>query len=77
MHCSADDRQLRGVIDNFYSDVDDLVVLVIDVARLIAAGRQVRFEPGDPANPNAELFPHLYGGTLPLEAVSDVRAAPR
>ncbi|MFD2091286.1 GNAT family N-acetyltransferase [Blastococcus deserti] len=43
----------------------DLVLLVVDPARLTD---RVRFEPGVPADPGGRLFPHLYG-PLPVSAV--------
>ncbi|MGC4957709.1 DUF952 domain-containing protein [Actinomadura citrea] len=69
IHCSSDIAQVEGVLGRFYGDVprDDLVLLVIDVARLDVP---VRYEPaGD------ELFPHVYG-SLPVDAIIDVRSLP-
>jgi uncharacterized protein (DUF952 family) len=43
----------------------DLLLLVVDPARLTDS---VRFEPGVPGDPAAMRFPHLYG-PLPLPAV--------
>jgi uncharacterized protein (DUF952 family)/GNAT superfamily N-acetyltransferase len=43
----------------------DLVLLVVDPARLTDP---VRMEPGVPADPGGMLFPHLYG-PLPVSAV--------
>ena len=43
----------------------DLVLLVVDPARLTDP---VRFEPGVPGDPEAMRFPHLYG-PLPTTAV--------
>ena len=43
----------------------DLVLLVVDPARLTDP---VRFEPGDPADPAGMVFPHLFG-PLPVTAV--------
>ncbi|WP_138734891.1 DUF952 domain-containing protein [Modestobacter excelsi] len=43
----------------------DVVVLVVDPARLSAP---VRFEPGAPGDPAGMRFPHLYG-PLPTAAV--------
>jgi uncharacterized protein (DUF952 family) len=63
IHCSYP-RQLRGVAGANYADADDLVVLVIDQARLTA---DVRHEDGG----DGELFPHIYG-PLPVSAVTEV-----
>jgi uncharacterized protein (DUF952 family) len=43
----------------------DVVVLMVDPARLSAP---VRFEPGVPGDPAGMRFPHLYG-PLPTDAV--------
>lgn len=59
-------HQVRGVAERFYADAEDLVLLVIDSARLDAP---LRYEP--PAPGVDETFPHLYG-PLPLDAVTDV-----
>jgi glutathione S-transferase len=69
--------QLHGVLDAFYTDLEALVLLVLDVDALAAAGSPVRWEPV-PGQPSP--FPHIYGpvptslagvanpvvGTLPL-----------
>ncbi len=64
IHCSLR-RQLRGVAELVYGDADDLVVLVIDPARLPVP---VRFEAQEPG---AEQYPHIYGA-LPVDAVASV-----
>jgi uncharacterized protein (DUF952 family) len=67
VHCSSDMDQVDGVLGRFYAAVprSDLVLLVIDVARLDAPVRQ---EPaGD------EVFPHVYG-PIPVSAVIEVRS---
>jgi uncharacterized protein (DUF952 family) len=64
IHCSLR-HQVRGVAEMFYSDVDDLVLLVIDSDRLTAP---LKYEP--PA-PGAEPYPHIYG-PLPTAAVIEV-----
>jgi uncharacterized protein (DUF952 family) len=69
IHCSLR-HQLRGVAECVYGDADDLVVLVIDSARLSAP---VRYEvPG----PGAEPYPHIYGA-VPVGAVTGVIAVSR
>lgn len=47
---------------------DDLLLLVVDPARLAA---EVRWEPGVPGDPASMRFPHLYG-PLPTAAVTSV-----
>ncbi|MFG2428297.1 DUF952 domain-containing protein [Streptomyces sp. NPDC048590] len=66
IHCSLP-HQLPSVAHALYgADVGDLVVLVIDEARLPAPVRYEAFEPG------GERFPHIYG-PLPVDAVAQVR----
>ena len=47
-------EQVAGVLDRYYHNVPDLVLLHIDPAKLTA---DLRYE----AATNNELFPHLYG----------------
>ena len=76
VHASAAD-QVGLVANTFYSDLDGLVVLVIDTARLRAEVRRERV-PG-----SERLFPHVYGPVnadsivevLPLERAKDGRFA--
>ncbi len=64
IHCSLP-HQLRDVAEHIYGDADDLVVLVIDSAKLAAP---VRYEaPG----PGAPSYPHIYG-PVPIAAVDEV-----
>jgi glutathione S-transferase len=55
-------HQWAGVIERFYGDRPDAVVLVVDPTRVDG---EVRDEP---APDSGELFPHLYA-RLPIEAV--------
>lgn len=64
IHCSLR-HQVRGVADQYYSDADDLVLLVIDSSRVPAPVRYEALAPG------AEAFPHIYG-PLPAGAVTRV-----
>ena len=64
IHCSLR-HQLRGVAEVAYGDADDLVVLVIDTAKVPAPVRLEAPEPG------AEEYPHIYGA-LPVDAVTSV-----
>ena len=71
MHCSGSAEQLTGVLDRFYADVTELVlVLTLDESTLADHGLEVRFEP--PAPGVSELFPHVYGGDLPIGCVARV-----
>lgn len=70
IHCSLR-HQLRKVAEYIYGDVDDdLVVLVIDSARLPVP---VRYEAPEG---DGEAYPHIYGA-LPVDAVTDVIAVSR
>ncbi|WP_433235772.1 DUF952 domain-containing protein [Streptosporangium sp. CA-135522] len=66
IHACADHDQLRGVVERFYRDVTDpLVLLTID-----PAGLDVRLEvPAD----SPQAFPHIYE---PLPVTSVISAAP-
>lgn len=71
IHCSGSQEQVEGVLGRFYADVTEpLLLLTIDEELLAEHGLDVRYEPavlgGD------ELFPHVYGGELPVACVSRV-----
>ena len=78
MHCSGSPEQLTGVLGRFYSDVTEpLLVLSLDEAALASHGLEVRHEPpvpGVPVESGTELFPHVYGGNLPVECVTTVES---
>ncbi|MFS1301347.1 DUF952 domain-containing protein [Streptosporangium longisporum] len=62
IHACTGHEQLRGVVERFYRDVTDpLVLLTID-----PTGLDVRMEV---APDSGEAFPHLYG-PLPVTAVT-------
>ncbi len=61
IHCSFAD-QVRRTADLFYRGRSDVVLLVIDPARLDAEVRVENLDGGE------GLFPHLYG-PLPIDAV--------
>jgi len=64
IHCSLR-HQVRDVAERYYADADDLLLLVIDSARVASP---IRFEaPAD----GAEEYPHIYG-PLPADAVTAV-----
>src|SRR4249919_346229 len=54
--------QLPGVLGSYYADISEVVLLVLDVDALVAAGSPVRWDdvPGAPGP-----FPHIYGD-IPL-----------
>lgn len=58
-------EQVHLPAERLYPSRRDLVLLVIDPARLTGP---VRLEPGVPTDPASMLFPHLYG-PLPVTAV--------
>lgn len=78
IHCSGSADQLTGVVARFYADVTEpLLVLTLDRDALARRGYDVRLEPpvaGTPVEEATELFPHVYGGDLPVECVSRVDA---
>jgi uncharacterized protein (DUF952 family) len=63
---AATAEQVGGVAEAFYADAEDLVVLVIDPARLIS---ELRYDPVPGAD---RPFPHIYG---PLNVDAVVRTA--
>jgi uncharacterized protein (DUF952 family)/GNAT superfamily N-acetyltransferase len=64
VHLSTPD-QVHLPAQALYPGRRDMVLLVVDPARLRAP---VRFEPGMPSDPASMRFPHLYG-PLPVTAV--------
>ncbi|WP_338749030.1 DUF952 domain-containing protein [Janibacter alittae] len=69
-HCSSPE-QTAGVRERFYTDVTEpLLLLTLDEPALVAHGLDVRWEP--PAAGVDELFPHVYGGELPVACVGEV-----
>jgi uncharacterized protein (DUF952 family) len=64
IHLSAPE-QVHLPANRLFHGRQDLVLLHIDPALLDSP---VRWEPGVPADPEATLFPHLYG-PLPVAAV--------
>ncbi|QWC84348.1 DUF952 domain-containing protein [Nocardioidaceae bacterium] len=56
VHCAEPD-QVDGVLERFYADVDEpLVLLHLDPDDLARDGAEVRWEPV----PGGEAFPHVY-----------------
>jgi len=71
IHCS-DPGTIHLPANRFYAGRTDLVLLEIDQARLDVP---VRWEPGDPAEPDGVWFPHVYG-PVPAAAVVAVHDFP-
>lgn len=65
IHCCRPE-QLEGVLDRYYKQVQNLLVLYIDESLLT---EPVKYEPSPLAH---ELFPHVYG-TINLEAVQTIK----
>lgn len=60
--------QVHLPANRIFAGRTDLVLLYLDPERL---GSPLRWEPGVPGDPEAMLFPHLYG-PLPIDAVVGV-----
>ncbi|MCH9729808.1 MAG: DUF952 domain-containing protein [Actinomycetia bacterium] len=69
VHLSSPE-QVHLPANRLYAGRTDLMLLHLDAARLRAP---VRWEPGAPSDPDAMVFPHLYG-PLPVAAVINVTA---
>ena len=54
IHC-CDQHQLKGVVARYYSDIDDVQLMILDVDKLDAPLILENTVGG------AELFPHIYG----------------
>jgi uncharacterized protein (DUF952 family) len=63
-------EQVHLPAERLFAGRPDVVLLVVDPARLTAP---VRFEPGVPGDPAGMRFPHLYG---PLPTAAVVAAVP-
>lgn len=63
IHCSTNE-QLLVTLNRFYTEVDEVLVAVIDEAGLTS---ELKWEPGK-LSPD-DLFPHIYGSIEP-EAVA-------
>lgn len=61
-------EQVLVVANSFYRGTPELVLLVVEPARLVA---DLRYEPPDEAPDSSQRFPHLYGA-LNLDAVTAV-----
>lgn len=70
-HCS-DPGTVHLPANAFYAGRDDLLLLVIDPARV---GSPVCWEPGVPPQPGGPWFPHVYG-PIPVSAVVAVHDFP-
>jgi len=61
-------EQVHLPANRLFSGRTDLVLLYLDPELL---GAPVRWEPGVPGDPEAMLFPHLYG-PMPVSAVRSI-----
>lgn len=64
IHCSKKE-QVAGVLERYYTNVNDLLLLHIDESRLKA---ELKYEVAPSVN---EAFPHLFG-QLNIDAVVEV-----
>ncbi|GAA1744745.1 DUF952 domain-containing protein [Rothia terrae] len=69
IHCSASVEQVREVWQAFYSDREDILLLAINEDAVEAEGLTIKFENSDPNDAESEIFPHIYGGPLPLSTL--------
>lgn len=60
-------EQLKGVLQRYYKNLEDLLLLHIDEAKLTA---ELKYELSPSVN---QLFPHLFG-RLNLDAVTEITA---
>lgn len=65
IHCSADEAQVKGVLQRYFSGKTNLIKLVIDTDKL----RSPFFYEWSPST--ADTFPHVYG-PINLDAVTSV-----
>ncbi len=66
VHCS-DFGTVHLPANRLYAGRTDLVLLVIDPAKVDVP---VRWEPGAPPDPNGAWFPHIYGPIPPAAVVA-------
>ena len=69
LHASEDARQAAVVAAAVYADRPDAFLVALDEEALTGSGFAVRREPGDPADPASELFPHVHPGTVAWDHV--------
>jgi uncharacterized protein (DUF952 family)/GNAT superfamily N-acetyltransferase len=67
IHLSSPE-QVHLPANRLFAGREDLLLLVLDPARLVD---EVRWEPGVPTDPESMRFPHVYG-PLPVTAVTSV-----
>ncbi len=66
IHCSADDKQVTGVLERYFFAKANLVKLVIDTDKL--RSRYIY----EWSQSTADTFPHVYG-PINIDAVIDVQ----
>lgn len=62
IHC-CDKHQLQGVVNRYYQNVDDVMLMILDVDKLDAPLIHENTVGG------SELFPHVYGPINPAAVV--------
>lgn len=65
IHCSYD-HQLEGVIERYYTDAPELVILKLEIGKLTS---KLVSEPST----GGEIYPHIYG-PINLDAVVSAEA---
>ena len=75
VHCTDGDEMMLGVANRFYSSIAEMV-LALTLDESLLSAKVVREPPahpdGRPAEPDAPLFPHVYG-PVEVAAVTAVR----
>lgn len=77
MHCSGSVGQVERVRTTFFAQVrEPLVLLTLSVPILISMGHHVKYEVADIDQESTEVFPHVYGGNISVDAILSARNWP-